>query len=147
MIAITDAVKKVVAGWVVLVIDDEMDSLEVAQRVLRFHGATVHTASNGSDGLELARTVQPTFILSDLSMPVMDGWELLSHLQEDPATAHIPVVALTAHAMQGDRERVLNVGFYNYLTKPLSPLNFLQDLLAMFSEVFPEVMNNPTTLM
>jgi two-component system, cell cycle response regulator DivK len=147
MIIITDALKKVIAGWVVLIIDDEPDSLEVARRVLTFQGATVYTASNGVEGLEIARSVRPSFILSDISMPVMDGWEFMHHLKEDVEMASIPVVALTAHAMPGDKERILKAGFYSYLTKPLSPMSFLQDLLTLFSVTAREAANNTVTLL
>lgn len=126
--------KEKIAGWRVLVIDDEPDSVEVASRVLTFHGAKVYTAPNGAEGLALARQIKPTFILSDISMPVMDGWEMIYHLQEDPQIKSIPVVALTAHAMNGDRERALAAGFHHYLTKPLSPLTLANDLLKLFAE-------------
>ncbi len=122
-----------IASWHVLVVDDEPDSLEIIRRVLHHHGATVYTAINGKQGLEMVQQVRPTFILSDLSMPGMDGWEMLHHLQENPQTADIPVVALTAHAMQGDRERALAVGFHNYLTKPVSPRTLVDDLVRLFN--------------
>ncbi len=121
-----------VASWKVLVVDDEPDSLDVVMRVLRYHGATVYTASNGAEALDIMKEVQPTLILSDLSMPVMDGWEMLYHIQTDTKLAGIPVIALTAHAMTGDRERAVAAGFHYYLTKPLSPLSFLQDLIKLF---------------
>lgn len=147
MITITTAIKQIIAGWTVLVIDDEPDSLEVAQRVLTFQGAKVHTASNGAEGLEIARSVRPSFILSDISMPVMDGWEFIHNVLADPETSSIPVIALTAHAMPGDKERILKAGFYSYLTKPLSPLSFLQDLLSLFSEITSEASHNTVTLL
>jgi CheY-like chemotaxis protein len=124
-----------IANWIVLVVDDEPDSLAVVTRVLRFYGATVFTSSNGRDGFKMVRTVEPTFILSDLSMPEVDGWGLVKLIQEDPHTRHIPVIALTAHAMKGDRERAFEMGFHYYLTKPLNPFTFLQDLLALFSSM------------
>lgn len=123
-----------VSHWRVLIVDDEPDSLEVARRVLEFHGAKVLIATNGRDALEIVRRAAPTMILSDLSMPQMDGWELLYQLQNDPHTSTIPVVALTAHAMSGDRERAIGAGFHYYLTKPFSPRTFLDDLLKLFAE-------------
>jgi CheY-like chemotaxis protein len=123
-----------VSSWLALIVDDEPDSLEVATRVLRYHGASVLVASNGKEAVEILRTEMPTFILSDLSMPTMDGWTLIEHIKANPRTADIPVIALTAHAMSGDRERALAAGFHYYLTKPLSPLTFLEDLLRLFSE-------------
>ena len=125
-------------GWDVLVVDDEPDSLEVATMMLRHYGATVHTATTGQEGLEIADEVRPKFILSDLSMPVMDGWAMLHELQQDRETAVIPVFALTAHAMVGDRERAISAGFRNYLTKPLTPATFMRDLLRLL-EAVPEL--------
>jgi CheY-like chemotaxis protein len=123
-----------VSSWAVLIVDDEPDSLEVATRVLKYHGASVLVAPNGKEAIEILKTQIPTFILSDLSMPMMDGWSLIEHLKSNPRTADVPVIALTAHAMSGDRERSLAAGFHHYLTKPLSPLTFLEDLLRLFGE-------------
>jgi CheY-like chemotaxis protein len=118
-------------GWTIAVIDDEPDSLDVAMFVLEYYGAEVITASNGREGLDLIRKHHPRLIISDISMPEMDGWGLIAALKQDAATASIPIIALTAHAMLGDRERVLEAGFNNYLTKPLSPKTFIQDLLTL----------------
>jgi CheY-like chemotaxis protein len=127
--------ENLLAGWSILVIDDEDDSLEVARWILDFYGAQVHTAMNGQQGLEAARRVRPKFIISDLSMPVMDGWELLRELQDDTRTRDIPVIALTAHAMVGDRERAVAAGFQNYLTKPLTADTFIHELLRLLMDI------------
>jgi CheY-like chemotaxis protein len=127
--------RNILKGWTVLVVDDELDSQEVASRILRHYGAFVHTAFNGKFGLDLARSVRPKFIVSDLSMPVMDGWEMLHQLKLDRATLDIPVIALTAHAMVGDRERAISAGFHNYLSKPLTPATFMRDLLALLADI------------
>lgn len=126
--------------WTVLVVDDEPDSLLVATRLLKFCGANVLTADNGKLGLEVAQKMRPQFIISDLSMPIMSGWEMLFHLQENRTTASIPVIALTAHAMDGDRQRAIEVGFHNYLIKPLQPETFIRDLLALLVDI-PEIAN------
>jgi two-component system, cell cycle response regulator DivK len=122
-------------GWVVLVVEDEPDSLDVAQRILKHYEAEVHTAANGRDGLEIARHLRPRFIISDLSMPVMDGWELIHELKLGRDTMDIPVIALTAHAMIGDRERAIAAGFHNYLTKPLTVGNFMRDLMRVLTDI------------
>jgi CheY-like chemotaxis protein len=124
--------------WNVVVVDDEDDSLEVARYILDFHGANVHTAGNGGEGLNLIYKVRPKFVICDLSMPEMDGWELLSELKQDPAAAEIPVIALTAHAMVGDRERAIAAGFHNYLTKPLTAATFMNELLRLLMDI-PEL--------
>lgn len=122
-------------GWTVLVVDDEPDSQFVAQTLLEMCGATVVTANNGREGLEAAKRVRPNFIISDLSMPEMSGWQMLHAIKLNLATRDTPVIALTAHAMQGDRKRAIEVGFHNYLTKPLMPETFIHDLLVLLIDV------------
>jgi two-component system cell cycle response regulator len=118
-------------SWKVLVVDDEPDSLAVAQILLEIAGAIVYTANNGQEGLQLALKHRPKLIISDLSMPQMSGWQLLHELKENGITRDIPVIALTAHAMEGDRARGFAAGFHNYLTKPLQPETFIHDLLSL----------------
>jgi two-component system, cell cycle response regulator DivK len=125
-------------GWKVLVVDDEPDSLLVAQTLLEMCGAQVAIAVNGQEGLAAVRAVRPDFIVSDLSMPVMSGWQMIFQLKQTPVTRDIPVIALTAHAMTGDRTRAMEVGFHNYLTKPLRPETFINDLLKLIIDV-PEL--------
>ncbi len=120
---------------VVLVVDDEPDNLEVVRLVLKYYKATVHSANNGKEALETLKQIRPDFIITDLSMPIMDGWEFAFHVKENPHTKDIPIFALTAHAMVGDRERTIAAGFHNYLTKPLSPITFLQQLLSVLGDV------------
>ncbi|MBC8171102.1 MAG: response regulator [Anaerolineae bacterium] len=127
--------KDILKNWNVVVVDDEPDSLVVAQRILKYYGAIVHKATNGQEGLDMVRQVRPRFVISDLSMPVMDGWEMLSALKQDRATINIPVIALTAHAMLGDRERAMAAGFHNHLTKPLTAGTFMRDLLTVLDEI------------
>src|SRR4051812_2360814 len=93
----------ILQGQKILVVDDEPDNLEVVVVLLQMCEAEVLVAFNGQEGLELARELQPKFIISDLSMPVMSGWEMIHILKNDPLTKAIPVIALTAHAMTGDR--------------------------------------------
>lgn len=119
------------AGLTVVVVDDEPDSLDVAATLLAAFGANVITASNGEQALAAVRQHHPAFVVSDLSMPVMSGWELLHAIQRDETTAAIPVIALTAHAMAGDRDRALAAGFHDYMTKPIRPETFVTDLLRV----------------
>lgn len=118
-------------GWDIVVVDDEPDSLEVARYILDFYSARVHTASNAVDGFALIRKIQPRFVISDLSMPQVDGWGLMKQLREDIATRDIPVIALTAHALPGNRERAVAAGFQNYLTKPLTADTFMDQLIQL----------------
>ena len=131
---------RLLRGQKILIVEDEPDSLEVATLLLQMYEVDVITATNGREGLEQARKHQPRFIISDLSMPEMSGWEMVHHLKDDRSTMHIPVVALTAHAMTGDRERALAAGFHNYLSKPLRPETFVNDLLKLVADT-PEIAN------
>lgn len=129
--------RTILIDWDVVVVDDEPDSLEVAHRLLKHYGANVQTASNGQEALDIIRAKPPKLIISDLSMPVLDGWGLIYELKNNRATLDIPVIALTAHAMSGDRERAISAGFHNYLIKPLTPATFIRDLIALLV-VMPE---------
>lgn len=122
-------------GWDIVVVDDEDDSLRLAEVILLEYGANVHTATNGQEGLDLIRKTNPKFVISDLSMPVLDGWGLIKALKNDPLIKDIPVIALTAHAMVGDRERAVVGGFHNYLTKPLTVDTFIQDLVNLLMAI------------
>jgi len=122
-------------GWDIVIVDDEDDSLEVARYILVFYGARVHTGINGKEGLELVRATHPKFVISDLSMPVIDGWEFLRILKDDPITKDIPVIALTAHAMVGDRDRAVSAGFHSYLTKPLTAETFIHELVTLLLSI------------
>ncbi|MEL6525599.1 MAG: response regulator [Chloroflexota bacterium] len=128
------ALNSILASHTVLAVDDEADSLMVCRVLLEMYGATVITANNGTQALALAKEHQPDLIVSDLSMPKMDGWQLLKYLREYDDLKDIPVIALTAHAMAGDRDKALKAGFDNYLTKPLIPENFHKELAKILTE-------------
>ncbi len=124
--------------WTVVVCDDEPDSLEVASVILDFYGANVVGCNNGREALDAVRKYHPHMVISDLSMPVLDGWGLIHNLKMERSTSEIPVIALTAHAMSGDRERAIAAGFHNYLTKPLTADRFMHDLLVLLEDI-PEL--------
>jgi two-component system cell cycle response regulator len=130
-----DLPKNLLSGWDIVVIDDEEDSLFVADIILTEYGANLHTASNGEEGLAQIRKTHPKFVISDLSMPVMDGWGLIYTIKNDRTLMDIPVIALTAHAMVGDRERAITAGFHNYLTKPLTAETFIHDLVNLLVDI------------
>ena len=113
----------------ILVVDDEPDSIEVVSEVLEYYGSTIHNASDGRQALALLENVTPDLILSDLSMPNMDGWALLANIRKNPKLKNVPVVALTAHAMPGDMQRAMAAGFTAYLTKPISVTTLITDLI------------------
>ena len=115
--------------WIVLIVDDDPDNLSVAEKVLTFYGAKVHTAVDGRKGLEiLKQLVKPTLILLDLSMPDMDGWEMMAALQKMPEKSTLPVIAVTAHAMPKDKERALSAGFDGYIIKPFMLHTFMDEI-------------------
>jgi two-component system, cell cycle response regulator DivK len=103
---------------VLLVEDNEMNRDMLSRRLER-KGFDVVYAQDGSVAVDLAGSEQPTVILMDLSLPVMDGWEATRRIKADPSTKNIPIIALTAHAMAGDRERAMDAGCEDYDTKPV----------------------------
>ncbi len=102
----------------ILVIEDNEDNLAVVESYLEddYH---IVSSDNGEDGIEMAKKEQPGVILLDISLPNMDGVEVLKCLKEDEECKNIPVVALTAHAMVGDKEKFLQKGFDEYISKPI----------------------------
>jgi CheY-like chemotaxis protein len=103
---------------ILLVEDNEMNRDMLSRRLLR-NGHEVLLAVDGQQAIEVARAEQPDVVLMDLSLPVIDGWEATRRLRADPATAGLRIIALTSHAMAGDRERALAAGCDDYDTKPL----------------------------
>lgn len=103
----------------ILVIEDNPLNLELVGEILLSAGMRVIEARNGQEGLTMARQQQPSLILLDIRLPGLDGYGVLRRLKADPATASIPVVALTAQAMVGDKEQALSAGFDHYIAKPI----------------------------
>jgi two-component system, cell cycle response regulator DivK len=103
---------------VLLVEDNEMNRDMLSRRLTR-RGFEVVFATDGQHGVELAQSEKPDIILMDMSLPVMDGWEATRRVKSDDATRHVPVIALTAHAMSGDEEKALAAGCDDYDTKPV----------------------------
>ncbi len=124
-----------VTTWKVLVVDDEVDNLEVVSETLEYYGVRVWIAENGRQALARLAEATPNLIITDLSMPIMDGWKLLSSIKTNPALKTIPLLALSAHAMVGDKERALSAGFDGYMTKPLNIVTLLDDIRAAAQEI------------
>ena len=103
----------------ILYIEDNEDNVYVIEERLAKLGYAVLIATDGAKGMALARAEQPDLILMDLSLPVMDGWETTRRLKNTPQTRHIPVIALTSHAMVGEREKALAAGCDDFDTKPV----------------------------
>jgi two-component system cell cycle response regulator DivK len=103
----------------ILVIEDHPGSRMLLVDVLGFQGYEVYEAGDGIEGLEQARLCQPDLILTDMGMPRMSGWEMVPAMKKDPDLKHIPIVAITAFAMTGDREKALDIGCDWYISKPI----------------------------
>jgi|SRR6266852_3166950 len=103
----------------VLVADDNPVSRELIREILETDDCEVIEASDGREALEKLRQHQPDLALLDIQMPVLDGNTVIRELRADPRFSQLPVVALTAYAMQGDREKALSLGFDSYITKPI----------------------------
>ena len=114
----------------ILIIEDNPLNLELAADLLAIEGYEVLQAHDAEDGLMLARQARPALILMDINLPGMDGIEAIRRLKADPQTAGIRVVALTALAMPGDRERILAAGADGYLTKPIDTAAFASQIAA-----------------
>jgi DNA-binding response OmpR family regulator len=110
----------------ILVADDDPVILRLLQVNFRLEGYQVETASRGEDALVLARESVPDLILLDVMMPGVDGWEVCRRLKEDPATAGIPVIFLSARAQDEDRKRGHALGVTEYVTKPFDPGRLVQ---------------------
>ena len=106
------------SGMTVLVVDDSEDTTEMVRNLLEISGAQVCAATSGREALRLAREKQFDVVLSDISMPGMDGFEFLSKLREIPGKQDLPAVALTGFGRPEDVQRACNEGFYAHLTKP-----------------------------
>jgi two-component system, cell cycle response regulator DivK len=103
----------------ILLVEDNEMNLDMLSRRLEKRGHQVLVAMDGARGVELAHAEQPHLILMDMSLPVMDGWEATRRIKGNSDTNHIPIIALTAHAIAGDRERCLEAGCDEYENKPV----------------------------
>jgi CheY-like chemotaxis protein len=115
---------------VLLVEDNEMNRDMLSRRLIK-RGYEVVMALDGAEGVILAGSESPDLILMDMSLPVLDGWEATRRIKAEPATQSIPVIALTAHAMGGDREKALAVGCDDYDTKPIDLPRLLGKMEAL----------------
>ena len=115
----------------ILLVEDNEDNRDMLSRRLERKDFTVSLAVDGQDGVDKAKLDLPDLILMDMSLPVMDGWEATKILKADSETAHIPIVALTAHAMSSDREKAIEAGCDDYDTKPVD----LQRLLDKITKL------------
>ena len=122
----------------VLLVEDNEDNRTIYSTALSHAGFRVIEAATGQEGLDRARNEAPDLILMDMAMPVLDGWAATRILKGEEATRHIPVVALTAHAMSTDRQIALDAGCDGYLSKPVPPRSVLAEVVRWLGQPEPD---------
>jgi CheY-like chemotaxis protein len=118
----------------ILYVEDNEDNVYMLTRRLRRNGHEVIVAGDGEQGVAMARAEAPALILMDLRLPVMDGWEATRRLKATPETRDIPIIALSAHVMAGDKEKALAAGCDDYETKPIDFTRLLAKMAALLPE-------------
>jgi CheY-like chemotaxis protein len=126
-----------IAKKTILLVEDNEDNRMIYATALRFAGYTVLEATNGVEGVYETRTNRPDLVLMDISLPELDGWEATAILKADPATKHIPIIAVTAHALPSDRQRSMDVGCDGYLAKPIPPAVLVGEVDRRFKRPTP----------
>ena len=127
----------------VLVVEDQDENLDLMVYLLTAFGHETLVARDGAEGLAVAAQARPDLVVMDLQMPVMDGYEAAAHLKADAGLAQVPIVAVTAYAMVGDQERILQRGFDGYLTKPIDPEVFVSELEKHLTSRTPALAQPP----
>jgi len=122
------------AGRRVLVVEDVLENLRLFRAILQLEGAQVLEAASGREGIEIATREQPDIILMDMQMPEMDGLTASRLLRAEPRTRHIPIVVITASAMDEDRRRALEAGCDGYISKPIDPVIFGSQIAEFLAE-------------
>lgn len=112
----------------ILVIEDNEQNLYLVRFILEQSNYKVFAALDGKSGIEMAASLKPDLILLDIQLPVMDGYAVARNLRQNPELAGIPIVAVTSHAMSGDREKVMEAGCNGYIEKPIDPETFVTNV-------------------
>ena len=112
----------------ILIVEDNDMNLDMLSRRLERKGFKIVSARDGQEGVAAVSRENPDLVLMDMSLPVMDGWDATRHLKADKATCDVPVIALTAHAMEADREKALEAGCDDFATKPIDFPNLLEKI-------------------
>jgi CheY-like chemotaxis protein len=118
----------------ILYVEDNEDNVYVLRNRLKRAGFEIVVAADGMQGIALTASEQPSLVIMDLGLPVLDGWEATRRLKADPATRHIPVIALSAHAMAGEREKALAAGCDDFDTKPVELPRLLDKIRALLAK-------------
>jgi CheY-like chemotaxis protein len=115
-------------GKTVLVVDDIAEQRHILVTLLRYSGYEFLEATDGKAAIQMAKEQHPDLILMDAGLPVLDGWEATEQLKQDSTTSHIPVIMLTAYALDVHRARALQAGCDSYLTRPVAPRHVLEEI-------------------
>ena len=118
----------------ILLVEDNEMNWDMLSRRLGRRGYDVVVAVDGEQGVSMSRSEGPDLILMDMSLPIIDGWEATRRIKAEPQTSHIPVIALTAHAMVGDREKALEAGCDDYDTKPIEFPRLMEKIEAALTK-------------
>jgi two-component system cell cycle response regulator DivK len=118
----------------ILLIEDNEQNRYLLTFLLERHGYTVHAVADGARGIEAARRLLPALILLDIQLPTMDGYAVARALRENEALRDIPILAVTSHAMTGDREKALEAGCSGYIEKPIDPATFVAQMAAALAQ-------------
>jgi two-component system cell cycle response regulator DivK len=118
----------------ILYVEDDDNNVYVIRNRLGRRGFEIIVANDGIEGVKAAASEQPDLILMDLSLPVLDGWEATRQIKADPATRHIPIIAVTANAMTGDREKAMAAGCDDFDTKPIELSRLLHKIHALLGK-------------
>lgn len=119
----------------IVIVEDNELNLELAIDLLEIHGYNVLGIRSAEEALHLIARLQPDLVLMDIALPGMDGLEAAKRLKSDEKTVHIPVVVVSAHAMQGDRESAVSAGCAGYMTKPIQTRTFVQSIEKLMEEI------------
>ena len=118
----------------VLIAEDNATNRELLRELLSMRGHFVIEACNGQEALEMLEQTRPDVLLLDLGMPVLDGFGVIRKIRENPRLATLPVLAVTAYAMQGDREKIMKSGFSGYISKPVNARSLAEELERLLSD-------------
>jgi CheY-like chemotaxis protein len=124
-----------IADWRVLIVEDEQDSMDVVQDILSHYNIETYGAYSAEEALEIISQVNPTLAILDLALPMMDGWGLLAALRNNPETAHIPAVAVTAYHSANVAQQAIQAGFDAYFSKPIEATSFVRELERIVERV------------
>lgn len=115
-------------AWKILIVDDEIHNLGVIKHVMEFHGSTTYTCETGEACLAFLEQQLPDFVLLDIRMPGLSGFDVVRAIRQNPKTNHLLVIALTASVMPGDYEQAIDAGFDGYIPKPIDVARIMDQI-------------------